>query len=65
MGKKTHPLVDNFEEKHQGNPQFILMRILMQAETAMQRQIWESVNIDSRAEETKVGGLNLKSEWEQ
>ena len=62
MGKKTHPLVDHFTEQHQGRPQFVLLRLVKQAETAMERQIWESVYIDSLAAECPQGFLNLKSE---
>ena len=65
MGKRTHPMVDHFEERHQGDPQFVVMRILMQAKTAMQRQVWESVTIDFTAEEVKAGCLNSKCEWGQ
>ena len=61
MGKKTHLLVDHFEEQHKGIPHFFLMRVAKQAETAMERKIWESVHIDSLVAETPAGCLNLKS----
>ena len=38
------------------------MSIVKQAETAMDKQIWESVHIDSLAAEAPTSCLNLKSE---
>ena len=58
----THPLVVHFEEEHSGERQEILMRVLVTPNTALERQIWESVMIDKQ--DTKPDSyLNLKSEW--
>ena len=41
------------------------MRVVRQTETALERQVWESVKIDSLAARDPKGCLNLKSEWGQ
>ena len=45
-GKKTHPLNIHFTEAHGGKQQEIIMRVLNTPQTALARQIWESVTID-------------------
>ena len=61
-GKKTHPLCVHFREKHGGERQRVVMRILATPKTAMARQIWESVQIDKLSRD-RDSCLNLKSEW--
>ena len=61
-GKKTHPLWIHFGEKHGGERQRILMRVIATPQTAMARQVWESVQIDKLSRD-KNACLNLKSEW--
>ena len=39
------------------------MRVVKQTETATERQVWESVKIDSMTEKDPKNCLNLKSEW--
>ena len=51
------------EEEHEGREVELLMRVIRQAETALERQIWESVAIDTLAAKNPKGCLNLKSEW--
>ena len=63
-GKKNHPISIHFQEKHQGEKQRILMRVLATPQTAMARRIWESVRIDKVSRDRKAC-LNLKSEWGQ
>ena len=62
--KKAHPMCIHFQEKHEGRRQRVLMRVLATPETALARQIWESVRIDSLSKD-KEACLNLKSEWGQ
>ena len=63
QGKKTHPLVIHWEERHASQPQEILMRVVATANTALERQTWESVRIDTLARDNMEGCLNLKTEW--
>ena len=44
--RKTHPMTQHFQEKHQGQQQEVLMRTVRQARTALEWQVWESVMID-------------------
>ena len=46
-GKKTHPMVDHFREEHSGYLQEVLFRTISQFQTALERQGWGSVEIDS------------------
>ena len=62
MRKPTHPLVIHSEEEHEGREIEILMRVVKQIETATERQVWESVKIDSLAAKDPKSCLNLKSE---
>ena len=62
-GKKTHPLVDHFREVHNGNRQEILFRTIAQFQTALERQVWESVEIDSTTASIGLHCLNSKTEW--
>ena len=63
-GKKTHPLVEHFMEHHQGVTQEVLFRTLASFQTALQRQIWESVEIDSTTNSIGFQAcLNHKTEW--
>ena len=39
------------------------MRVIKQTETATERQVWESVMIDSLAGKDPKGCLNLQNEW--
>ena len=57
--KKTHPMVDHFQEIHNGQKQNVLMKIVRQANIASN----ESVSIDSLAAEAPKSCLNLKSKW--
>ena len=41
----------------------MFMRVAKQAETALERQVWESVHIYSLVVEAPTTYLNLKSEW--
>ena len=56
-GKKTHPLVDHFLDFHQGTRQEVLFRTLATFQTALHRQVWESVEIGTQQ------CLNHKTEW--
>ena len=62
LGKRTYPLVLHFEEVHQGSEQYILMRVVVNPRTALERQTWESVKIGRMTETNQTGCLNLKSE---
>ena len=62
-GKKTHPLVDHFREVHNGSRQEILFRTIAQFQTALERQVWESVEIDSTTASIGLHCLNSKTEW--
>ena len=48
---------------YEGREIEILMRVIKQTETATERQVWESVVIDSLAGKDPKGCLNLKNEW--
>ena len=61
--KTSHPLVSHFQEVHQGTQQPILMRIVRETQTALERQVWESVIIDRVSRKGGEVCLNLKSEW--
>ena len=61
-GKKTHPMVDHFKEVHNGNRQEILFRTIAQFQTALERQVWESVEIDSTTASIGLHCLNSKTE---
>ena len=63
MRKPSHPSVMHSEEEHEGREVEILMRVIRQTETATERQVWESVKIDSMTEKDPKNCLNLKSEW--
>ena len=63
MRKQTHPLVVHSDESHGGKEVELLMRVMKQTETALQRQVWESVKIDSMAAKNPRSCLNLKNEW--
>ena len=60
--KKSHPLVLHFDEMHGGEKQEVLMRTVREANTALERQVWESVMIDRLSGSLKEC-FNLKSEW--
>ena len=56
--------MDHFREVHQGTTQEVLFRTLATFQTALQRQVWESVEIDST--NNSIGSqqcLNNKTEW--
>ena len=61
-GVATHPLVMHFREEHGGQTQEILMRILCNHITPMDRQVKESLNI-LKASRIPEECLNLKSKW--
>ena len=64
QGKDTHPLVVHFKEQHQGQNQEILFRVLGHFQTALARQVWESVEIDNTTAILGHNGcLNSKTEW--
>ena len=52
----------HFEERHGGEEQELLMRMVREANTALERQVWESVMIDRLSDSLEMC-LNLKSEW--
>ena len=62
MRKPSHPLVIHSEEEHEGREVEILMRVIRQTETVTERQVWESVKIDSLAAKDPRSCLNLKNE---
>ena len=64
-GKKTHPLNIHFTEVHGGCEQEIIMRTLTTPQTALARQVWESISIDMMSAQKPESCLNLKSEWGQ
>ena len=45
-GVETHPLTIHFEEEHKGEKQDILFRIINKYQTALSRQVAESVLIE-------------------
>ena len=59
-GKKTHPMTIHFLEAHNGQQQEVLMGVVKKAATALERQVWESVTIDSQPDPSLC--LKLKSE---
>ena len=62
IGKQSHPLVIHSEEEHNGRKLKLLMRVVRQSKTALERQIWESVAIDSLYAKDSKGCLNGKNE---
>ena len=48
-GRKNHAVVMHFNEVHNGIKQEILMRVVKHARTAMERQGWDSIQIDALA----------------
>ena len=56
-------MVEQFEEVHQGQKQDVLMRVVRQERTALERQVWEFVVIDCLAAKTPKASLNHKIEW--
>ena len=62
-GKKTHPMVDHFREEHSGHLQEVLFRTIGQFQTALERQVWESVEIDYTTASIGLHCLNSKTEW--
>jgi len=61
--KRSHPMVTHFQETHQEQKQTILMRTVRNTNTALERQVWESVLIDRLSRKEGVDCLNLRSEW--
>ena len=62
--KKTHPLVNHFLDFHQGTKQEVLFQTLATFQTALQRQVWELVEIDFTTSSLGVShSLNQKTEW--
>ena len=63
-GKNTHPLVIHFAEEHSGARQEIPLRIVGKFKTPLERQVWESVEIDSTiAKLGRTNCLNSRNEW--
>ena len=63
-GKKTHPMVEHFGEFHQGVQQEVLFRTVASFQTALQRQVWESVEIEAKTNSIGFHAcLNHKTEW--
>ena len=63
-GKKTHPMVEHFSDHHEGQQQEVLYRIVAQFQKALERQVWESVEIDSTISTLGLNNcLNSKTEW--
>ena len=63
-GKKTHPMVDHFLDHHGGEQQEILFRTVGHFHKALERQVWESVEIDSTVASIGLHRcLNSKTEW--
>ena len=60
--KTSLPLVQHFEERHGGEEQELLIRTVREANTALERQVWESVIIDRLSGSLEMC-QNLKSEW--
>ena len=58
----SHPLVIHFWEEHEGQQQQIIMRVVSKHVTALDRQVMESVRINTDMQ-TEDECLNLKSEW--
>ena len=63
QGKRTHPMVQHFLEVHGGVQQEVLFRTIGQFLTALERQVWESVEIDSTTHSLGQRCLNNKTEW--
>ena len=62
--KKTHPLVELFDEHHQGQWKEVLFWVLGHFRTPLERQVWESVRIDHCTATLGVEGyLNYITEW--
>ena len=62
QAKKTHPLVNHFQETHNGQKQRVLMPVLKAARTLLEIHVWESVNIDRLSSALEEGNLNQKTE---
>ena len=63
-GKKTHPMVEHFGDCHQGQTQEVLFRTFSNFQTALARQVWESIEIDQTTLKLgKTKCLNNKTEW--
>ena len=61
-GLMSHPLVIHFWEEHDGQQQQIIMIVVSKHVTALDRQVTESVRINTDMK-TEDKCLNLKSEW--
>ena len=61
--KRSHPMVGHFQEIHKGQRQTVLMRTVRNTNTALERQVWESVIIDRLSRKEGVDCLNQRSEW--
>ena len=61
MGKQSHLQVIHAGEVYEGRKEELLMRVRRQTETALERQVWESVKIDSLAAKDPKSCLNLKN----
>ena len=59
----TSAVVQHFEEQHGGEQQQVLYRIVGQFLIALERQVWESVEIDSTNLSIGPKCLNNKTEW--
>ena len=63
-GKKTHPMVEHFLDHHGGEQQEVLFRTVGHFHKALERQVWESVEIDSTVASIGLQRcLNSKTEW--
>ena len=57
-------MVEHFGDHHQGIPQETLFQTIASFQTALQRQVWESVEIDSKTNSIGFHAcLNHKTEW--
>ena len=61
--KRSHPMVGHFLDVHRGQRQVVLMRTVRNTNTALERQVWESVIIDRLSRKEGVDCLNQRSEW--
>ena len=63
-GKKRHQLVIHFIKEHDGVNQEILLRVVGHFRTPLERQVWESVEIDATtAQLGPTQCLNSRNEW--
>ena len=58
----TYPIVVHCQEEHKRQRQQVIMRVVKQAKTALERQIRKSVAIDTYCARAPNSCLNLKSE---